>query len=288
MFYEIAHTFLHYCQEIIPYFIGSIFVAAVIDAKCDPTFFAKRFKKGSKAILNATLLGAIIPACSCTSMPIAESLKSKSNHLGAVMAFILVSPALGPHTILLTLAILGPEFTIFRIVSACALAFVGGFIFDQFQQKNISGFNQLEPESQETCCNSQKKIQISFWSITKKLVPYFIVGLIIASVIAVIIPESFIQETMNEMGLFKYLLSAIIGIPVYVCAGEEIPITQSLLGLGLDKGAAFTFMMGSVGTCIPTMLMSQKMVGKRATGVYVVMWFIYAMLSGWIFNYVWG
>ena len=35
-----------------------------------------------------------------------------------------------------------------------------------------------------------------------------------------------------------------IGIPVYICEGEEIPITYSLITLGLAQGPAMTFLLG--------------------------------------------
>ena len=267
-----------------PYFIGSIAIAAIIDAKLDPQFFSRKFKRGWRAIVNATLLGAIIPACSCTSMPIAENLKTKSNHLGAVMAFIIISPALGPHSIILTFFILGPKFGFFRIVSAMLLAFIAGLIFEYLQRNGFTGFNSMQTEIKSSCCMKSKTIVKSFTSIIKKLIPYFLVGLLIASILMVIVPPQFILHYINDTGPLKYFIAAVLGIPVYVCAGEEIPITHSFLSLGLAPGAAFTLMMASVGTCIPTMLMAQKMVGKRATVLYVITWFIYAIFSGWLFS----
>ncbi len=75
-----------------------------------------------------------------------------------------------------------------------------------------------------------------------------------------------------------------MGIPVYICEGEEIPITLSLLKLGLGQGPALTFLLGAVGTCIPTMLMACKIIGRRATILYLIGWFIFAPLSGFLFS----
>ena len=59
-----------------------------------------------------------------------------------------------------------------------------------------------------------------------------------------------------------------------------MPITFALLARGLGQGPALTFLLGSVGTCIPTMLMSKNIIGRRATISYVVFWFLFAIGSG--------
>ena len=283
---EVLHIFLHYCIEIAPYFALSILFASLADVMISPTFFITKFQRGWRSILNATLLGAAIPACSCTSMPIADSLKRQSNNIGAVMAFILVSPALGPHSIILTASILGWEFTWFRVLSAVVLAIVGGGVYALYGKNAI----ETEPNNQspKSCCKPTKKKALlgSMVSMTKTLVPYFLVGLLIASVIEVLIPETVFSEGLNDLGVWRYIIMACLAIPIYVCAGEEIPITLSLVSLGLTKGAAFTFMMASVGTCIPTMLMAKKLIGTRYTVIYIVIWFIYAIGSGMVFEWL--
>ena len=73
-----------------------------------------------------------------------------------------------------------------------------------------------------------------------------------------------------------FFLALIIGIPLYVHEGEEIPIILSLVALGLDKGPAMTFLLCSVGTCIPTLMMAQKVIGKKPTIFYTSYWFVFA------------
>jgi len=283
---EILHIFTHYCIEISPYFAFSILCASLADILISPTFFVTKFQKVWRSILHAPLLGAAIPACSCTSMPIADSLKRQSNNIGAVMAFILVSPALGPHSIILTASMLGWKFTWFRILSAVVLAGVGGGIYAVYgknKSETVKDWGQ-----KKSCCKPTEKRTVlgSVVSMTKTLAPYFLLGLLIASVIEVLIPASLFSDGLNDLGVWRYIIMACLAIPIYVCAGEEIPITLSLLSLGLTKGAAFTFMMASVGTCIPTMLMAKKLIGTRYTVIYVGLWFIYSIVSGMVFEWL--
>ena len=119
--------------------------------------------------------------------------------------------------------------------------------------------------------------------ITKDLIKYFIVGLIIASLLATFIPKELIPQYVGSSGL-AFFLALIIGIPLYVCEGEEIPVTLSLITLGLGQGPAMTFLLGAVGTCIPTLMMAKKIIGKNAMLVYLSYWFIFALSAGLIFQ----
>lgn len=124
----------------------------------------------------------------------------------------------------------------------------------------------------------------SFLNIVKDLGKYFILGMFIASLLTVIIPEEAIPRYIGSSGVFAYLVAVLVGIPLYVCEEEEIPITLALLKLRLGEGPSFTFLLGSVGTCIPTMIMAQKIIGRRPTLFYIIFWFIFAIVSGLIFS----
>jgi uncharacterized membrane protein YraQ (UPF0718 family) len=56
--------------------------------------------------------------------------------------------------------------------------------------------------------------------------------------------------------------------------------------LGLGPGPAFAFLLGSVGACIPTMIMSQKLIGRRGLAVYAVFWLLFALAAGLLFGLV--
>jgi hypothetical protein len=43
-------------------------------------------------------------------------------------------------------------------------------------------------------------------------------------------------------------------------------------------------MLGAVGTCIPTILMAPRIIGKTSTYVYVAVWLLLAIGGGWAIN----
>jgi uncharacterized membrane protein YraQ (UPF0718 family) len=118
-------------------------------------------------------------------------------------------------------------------------------------------------------------------AILRSITPYFLLGMAIAAILSLVIPENGIPQILGgSSGPAAYILSALIGVPLYVCEGEEIPITYALIQKGLGVGPAFTFLLGSVGTCIPTMIMARKIIGSRAMIFYATYWFAFVVVAG--------
>ncbi len=133
-----------------------------------------------------------------------------------------------------------------------------------------------------------KKFRPVFADIIKELGKYFAIGMAIASTLLVSVPQDFIAGYLGSSGPLACLAAALAGVPLYVCEGEEILLTLSFIKLGLGPGPAFTFLLGSVGTCIPTMIMSQKLIGRRGLPVYAAFWLLFALGAGLLFGLLAG
>ncbi|MFC1514793.1 permease [Candidatus Omnitrophota bacterium] len=288
---HIGKEFLDLILLVIPYFFLGTAFGALIEVYVSPDFALKYLHRGTSSVINASLLGAVLPGCSCATMPMADSLKRKGAGLGTIAAFILVSPLLSPHTLILTYGMLGLHFTLARVIFALGAAIFLGIIFNHLERKKVKGFvlPKHDPENCDcdSCLTDSKKKKTflgSFLKITKDLGKYFILGIFVASLLTVLIPKEAIPHYIGASGVFAYATAVLVGIPLYVCEGEEIPITMALLRLGLGAGPAFTFLLASVGTCIPTMIMAQKIIGKRPTLFYILGWFLFAVGSGFLFG----
>ena len=289
--YKIIKEFISLTLLVVPYFIlGSAF-GALLKAYLKPDFAFKYLNRGTFSVINASILGAVLPGCACATIPMAEGLKEKGAKLGTIASFIMVSPLLSPQTVVLTYAMLGWKFTFARIVFSLTGAIILGIIFNYFEKLKIKGFVLPDKSSDNKCkscppgCEVEKVSFLkSFLDIIKDLGKYFILGMFIASLLTVLIPEEAIPKYIGSSGVFAYLVAVLVGIPVYICEGEEIPLTLALLKLGLGKGPAFSFLLGSVGTCIPTMIMAQKIIGRKPVLVYIIYWFLFAVGSGLIFS----
>ena len=291
MLTEIINEFLKTILDVLPYFIGAVLFSAFLETKVNSDKLLAPFVKGRFAIIWASILGGVLPGCACATVPLAENLRQKKAGLGVISAFLLVSPLLSPHTIILTYGFLGFEFALWRVIVSMLGAIILGYFLHLCEFKNwirLPEFHKKSACSSSSCSSDSCKTPSffeSFWTTTKKLGGYFILGVLIAASLSVFVPQDLIPTYIGT-GMLAYLIAAFIGIPVYVCEGEEIPITKALIDLQLGVGPAFTFMMGSVGTCIPTIMMSKKIIGARAIVVYSAFWFVFAGLSGYLFSLI--
>jgi len=287
----VIDNLLSLLADALPWFLGGAILGAALEAYLPATWALRWLGSSRASVLNATVAGAILPGCSMTTVPLAAALKRRGARLGTLTAFIMISPILSPETIILTAALLGAKFTVARIVFPVITTLVMGIALNALQERRIKQF-QLPADDpgvsdlQSACCEDHELLggKRSFWkSFAALLHPlwlYFLIGLLAVAILQAIVPPRDVARYLHG-GVGAYLLAAAAGIPLYVCEGAEVPLTYGLLRAGVGIGPAFTFMLGAVGTCIPTILMAPRIIGKTATYVYVVVWLLLAIGGGW-------
>ena len=149
--YHIAKEFISLTVLVFPYFVFGTAFGALLDVYLKPDFAFKFFKRGTSSVINASILGAILPGCSCATIPMAQGLKEKGARLGAVASFIMVSPLLSPHTVILTFAMLGWKFTLARVIFSLTGAILLGIIFNYLEKRKTKGFVIQNVSSNDVC-----------------------------------------------------------------------------------------------------------------------------------------
>jgi uncharacterized protein len=283
---------------VLPWFALGTLTAAAMETFV-PTAWAQRVLTGRSGLPAAVTTGAVLPGCSCTTMPLAAGLSGMAGpQVGTLTAFVFVSPLLSPITVLLTLSLLGWEMTAARIVAALGGSFAIGLIINRYQARfrprhdplPVGGGSQLadscgdrsgEPSPGEQRSGSWLELGRSARRILRSVLPYFLLGMLVAAVLSALVPEDAVPSLLGDAGgLWAFALAAAVGIPLYVCEGEEVPLTVGLLAAGLGPGPSLTFLLGSVGTCVPTLLMSRGILGERATPFYLAFWIVFAIGVG--------
>jgi uncharacterized membrane protein YraQ (UPF0718 family) len=299
---DTASAFAELTLQVLPWFAVGTLTGALMQTFVPPRWAAEALS-GRRGLPLAITAGAVLPGCSCTTMPLAIGLRGMIGpRLGTLTAFIFISPLLSPITVALTWSLLGWEMTVARVIAALVGSALIGVIINRSQEWFETGL--LAPiagadPAADACCQSDdccdsagqaadrapaQRLWANARAIVLEVSPYFLLGMVVAAVLAAAIPEDAIPGLLGgSSGLAAFALAAVVGIPLYVCEGEEVPLTYGLIGAGLGQGPAFTFLMGSVGTCVPTVLMSRGVVGRRATYFYVGFWILFAISAGLVF-----
>lgn len=298
--FELIREFVTLTWRVLPYFLVGIVGAAALMAFVPERWAQSAFGRQRRgSLVYAVTAGAVLPGCSCTTMPMAAGLKAAGGpRLGTVAAFIFVSPLLSPITVTLTWALLGWKLTVARVSASLVGSFVLGWTVNRWEPffatrgpAPIAGGAGIETD--DDCCDVEtvttngpaRRFVSALTQTVRSIGPHFLLGMVAAAALTTLLPETAIPRLLGgSSGVAAFAVAALVGIPLYVCEGEEVPITFALLGHGLGAGPALTFLLGSVGTCVPTMIMSRRIVGRRTTAVYVAFWLAFAIASGVLYQ----
>jgi hypothetical protein len=111
--------------------------------------------------------------------------------------------------------------------------------------------------------------------------PWFFLGLLLAGLITVLIPDDFFGRYLGS-GLSAMLLMLVVGIPLYICATASTPIAAALILKGASPGAALVFLLAGPATNMASMTVLAGILGKRATAVYLAAIAVCSVLMGWV------
>jgi hypothetical protein len=71
-----------------------------------------------------------------------------------------------------------------------------------------------------------------------------------------------------------------VGIPLYICATASTPIAAALILKGVSPGAALVFLLAGPATNVTSLTVLLRVLGKRATAIYLTMIALFSVLFG--------
>lgn len=281
------------------WFLAGIALSAAIQRWFKARWIERWLSGDRSSVVIATFAGAMLPGCAVTTMPLAAAFKAKGVKVGTLTAFIMIAPILSPHTLAFTAVLLGPEMAAGRFILPFLLSLALGWLLNATAsfwpapaKTDAEPSGHKHEHGGDPCCDSgcaddKPAFFRTAWHLFKDLTPFFAGGLLVVAVLKQLVPQDALTAHMKG-GWLAYAAAAGAGIPLYVCEGAEVPLTLALLKLGVGTGPAFTFLLSSVGTCLPTITMAPRIIGLRATWIYVLAWLVLSIGGGWLFSLVSG
>lgn len=253
------------------------------------SWFERALGSGHQSVPLAALAGALLPGCAMSSIPIATVLKERGAKVGTIATFLMIAPLISPHTIALTVGMLGWQYAMMRVILPMIFTIGFGWILNRWASDSVPLTPVTEVTPKKSCCSTEptepchENHSPSFLKESiLPLLPYYFGSLFLMALLQPFLTP----EKIHEAGSFAYLVALLIGIPLYVCDGGEVPLTRSLLDLGVPPGPAFTFLLASTGTCFGTIAMAPRLIGRRNTILYVVGILILALIGGLLISQI--
>lgn len=291
--------------ESAPWLMLGLTVAGVIKMLVPSQLMAKHLgDPGPKATIKAALFGAPLPLCSCGVIPAALGLRRSGASKAATTSFLISTPETGVDSISISYAMLGPFMAIIRPIAAITSAIVAGLIVGRDEEPQNGATSsptdhcchsaQTVSHSCDTDANSSSETSISdqlkaglrftYFDLVKDIAVWLIIGLGCAALIKTYVPNEFLLQWGD--GLLAFVIMALIGVPMYICATASTPIAAGLLFSGVSPGATLVFMLVGPATNIATMGLVKNELGNRILAIYLISVVAVGFAFGYLTNYL--
>ncbi len=283
------------------------FLGGIIDYFIPKEYIEKYLSRHQKrTILYSIIFGFLMSACSHGILAISMELYKKGASTSAVIAFLMASPwANLPITILL-IGFFGIK-AFFLIFATLILATTTGLIFQILDRKGLvecnsctmgedkpvlSDFSILQDIKKRwktyefTHKNNLEAIKGTLqgsWSLTKMVLWWLIIGMLMASFARAYIPTTLFLEYMGPtiIGLLLTLLFATI---IEVCSEGSAPLAFEIFNQTGAFGNSFIFLVSGVITDYTEIGLIWSNIGKKAAIWLPIITVPQALLIAYLFN----
>jgi uncharacterized membrane protein YraQ (UPF0718 family) len=291
--------------QITPIVLAGLLITGVLTATGSigllvVTFDAREFS----AIVLVSLVGAVLPVCGITLLPVVAGLLSAGMALAPVMAFLLSSAVTDPSMFAVTSATLGLPFAVGKTAAAFGIGVLGGATtwglvrFGWFERpvRQSSMFQSLVPES---ACYGPIEADVHWrfwddperltlfaetcWRMAKLVVLFLSVAFVAEYFLKLYLPEDALAGIVGQDNPLAIPIAAIVAAPLYLDGYAALPLVRGLIDLGMAEGAAMAFLIAggiiSAWTAIPVFALVRLPVFLA----YIVMAVVGSVLAGWVY-----
>ena len=270
---------IHLVNSMAPFLLLGFLLAGIMHAFIPGSLYQRHFGQPTfKSVIYSTLLAIPLPLCSCGVIPTAMSLRREGASRGSVISFLIATPQTGVDSILATYSMMGLPFAIVRPIAALVTALFGGQLANLFDRNGA--LKDEKPPRPNCACNNNDEapksfiqkigvaLRYAYVDMMEDIGKWLAVGLVIAGLITVYVPNEFFQQFAGNTPL-SILIVLLFAIPMYLCATGSIPIAIALMMKGLTPGAALVLLMAGPAVNVASMLVIQRVMGTRTLMIYL-------------------
>ena len=250
--------------------------------------FARRRNLWSLSFFN--LAGFTLPVCSCGTVPMAVGLRRQGVPFGNLFAFIFSAPATSIAAVILSLAMLGQDFTLFYVSGALVCGYAVGLLFYLFEPRAGPTAGQAPvylcaDDGDGASRQGFLRRAVRWGTVTygSRIAFDLIVGL---ALVALLISTYSVQALGAWIGDLPYwqgaILMILLAIPLYICSLPGIMVGATLILGGVPPELVWIFLMAGPVTNLGDLNVLRRNLGWRSTSFYVGLVVTGTVLWGWV------
>lgn len=290
-----VHFFVYDIIKIYLLLVVVVFLISLVQTWLSVERIKRTLVHRNEALNNvlASLLGAIAPFCSCSSIPLFIGFVESGVPLGVTMSFLVASPMITPQGIVLLWGLFGAKVALLYVACGLVIAIVSGWLIGRLHlERWVEDYVyqiQMGKAVSLAAPTFKERVQSSWASVRqifRKVAPWVAVGVAIGAFIHGYAPEAWLARVAGRENPFAVLIAVVVGIPLYASSEGVIPIVQALWAKGLPLGTTLAFMMAVVGLSLPGIIILRRVLKPRLLATFVGIVGFGIILMGYLFNWI--
>jgi uncharacterized membrane protein YraQ (UPF0718 family) len=287
-------------------------IGGIIDYFIPREYIEKYLSRHRKrTIVYSVIFGFFMSACSHGILAIAIELYRKGANTSSVVAFLLASPwANLPITILL-FSFFGWK-AFFIVISALIIAIITGLIYQGLERKNLVECQQcvkgedrpIHTEfsiihdirkrwdqfrfTRQTIWEATKGTLKGSWSLTKMVMWWLIIGMLMAAFVRALVNTGIITHDMFMMymgpSVLGLLVTLVFATIIEVCSEGSSPLAFEIYNQTHAFGNSVTFLMAGVSSDVTEIGLLWSNIGRKAAIWLPIISVPQVLLVGYLFN----
>jgi len=301
------NAFIDYLKLIWWAILIGFLIGGIIDYFIPRKYIEKYLSRHRKrTIIYSIIFGFLMSACSHGILAIAIELYKKGANTSSVIAFLLASPWANLPITFLLFGFFGLK-ALFIVVSALIIATITGLIYQELEKKGLVECKHCEigedkPIHEDfSIIKDIKKRLIEFqftsknikvaavgtfkgsWALTKMVMWWLIIGMLMAAFARAYIPEHIFMEYMGP-GILGLLVTLLFATIIEVCSEGSSPLAFEIYNKTAAFGNSFTFLMAGVATDYTEIGLIWHNIGKKAALLLPIITVPQILVLGYLFN----
>ncbi len=118
----------------------------------------------------------------------------------------------------------------------------------------------------------------------RSLLPIYVLFLLVAGAVGVLVPTEWITLAFGEDAAWGVPAAAALGMPLYTSVASAVPLTASLVDLGMARGAALAFLLTGPGASLPALSAVLIIARVRVMALYLMVLYSGSVAAAYLFG----